>query len=238
MKTLISVEGVSVSYRSTEAINNITLDIRKGEFVCIIGPNGGGKTTLLNTVLGFLKPDCGSVNKAYSAISYVPQIAEVDRRFPISVTETVMTAFLKSGLHPFRFFKKAEKEKAQELLRLVGLEDKAKMLVSELSGGEFQRMLIARALAAEPEIILLDEPTANVDPASRDKIFGILKDLNQKGITVVTVTHDLAAAVKTATKLVCVKRELVYCGEPKITEAISQAMYGAGIDFSGGIQNA
>jgi len=245
MKDVISVNGVSVSYSNVEAINNITLQINEGEFVCIIGPNGGGKTTLLNAVLGFLKPDKGeikvlggSVKKAYASITYVPQIALVDRRFPISVIETVMAAFLKSGLHPFKLFSKQEKERAEELLRLVGLENKDKMLVSELSGGEFQRMLIARALATEPKIILLDEPTANVDPATRNVIFEILDSLHKKGITVVTVTHDLSAAKKYATKLICVKRELVYCGEPEITDEIKSAMYGDAAYFSGGFEDA
>lgn len=234
MENVISVENVSVSYRNVEAINNITFQIAKGEFVCIIGPNGGGKTTLLNTILGFLKPDSGKISLPYSKsqMTYVPQIATVERNFPITVSETVMTAFLKSGLHPFRFFKKAEKQKAKELLELVGLGDKADNLVAELSGGEFQRMLIARALATDPEIILLDEPTANIDPASSEKIFELLVSLNQKGITVVVVTHDLAAAVNNADKLVCVKRELVYCGKAEITDEIIGAMY-----ISGGYKN-
>jgi len=139
MKDVISVNGVSVSYSNVEAINNITLQINEGEFVCIIGPNGGGKTTLLNAVLGFLKPDKGeikvlggSVKKAYASITYVPQIALVDRRFPISVIETVMAAFLKSGLHPFKLFSKQEKERAEELLRLVGLENKDKISIAKI----------------------------------------------------------------------------------------------------------
>lgn len=233
MKNAISVNGVSVSYSNVEAINNITLDIEEGEFVCIIGPNGGGKTTLLNTILGFLKPDKGDVKvlekspkEAYSSISFVPQISSVDRCFPISVSETVMTAFLKKGLHPFKFFKKEEKAKAKELLVAVGLEDKEKSQVSELSGGEFQRLLIARALATEPRIILLDEPTANVDPKTSKIIFEILTELNRQGITVVAVTHDLNAATFFATKLACVKRELVYFGKPEITQNVSDAMFG------------
>ena len=244
MKNAISIKNVSVSYSHVEAINDITFDINEGEFICIIGPNGGGKTTLLNTILNFIKPDKGSVEifgksvkNASRDITYVPQISNVEQRFPISVKETVMTAFLNNGLHPFRFFKREESKKAEELLKLVGLEDKGERQVSALSGGEFQRMLIARSLAARRKIILLDEPTANVDPSTRNKIFEILADLNKKGITVVIVTHDLAAAKKYATKLVCVKKDLVYCGEPQITKEITEALYGENSYITGGFSD-
>ena len=233
MEYAISVNGLSVAYSNIEAIQNITLNINEGEFVCIIGPNGGGKTTLLNTMLGFLTPTKGNVKimgkspkKVYSRISFVPQIAAVDRNFPINVYETVMTAFLKNGLHPFRFFKKQEKEKAFEYLKTVGLLEKQKSKISDLSGGEFQRLLIARALAGEPEIILLDEPTASVDPATSKNIFEILSELNKRGITVVTVTHDLNFAMKFASKLICVKKELIYFGEPELNQEVKNAMFG------------
>ena len=232
MDNAISVKKLSVAYSNIEAINNITLEIKEGEFVCIIGPNGGGKTTLLNTILGFLKPSRGEVKifgkpikKAYSQISFVPQIADADRSFPITVTETVMAAFLKSGLHPFKIFKKEEKEKAEKYLEMVGLSAKAQNSISDLSGGEFQRLLIARALASESEIILLDEPTANVDTATSKHIFEILKQLHEQGKTIVTVTHDLNAAEKYATKLVCVKRELIYCGMPEINETVKNSLF-------------
>ena len=237
MSKAISINNISVSYSSVEAINDISFDVEKGEFVCIIGPNGGGKTTLLNTILGFLKCDTGSIKifdkpikESYSNISYVPQIAVMDRDFPITVIEAVMTAFLKKGLHPFKIYSKKEKAIAIKLLCLVGLEENANRLVSALSGGEFQRMLIARALASKPDIIFLDEPTANVDPHSRNIIFKLLNQLNQNGVTVVAVTHDLAEAINSATKLVCIKREMIYCGKPDMNKKISQVMYGTEIE--------
>lgn len=241
MNEAISVNKLSVAYKGIDAINDISLEIMKGEFVCIIGPNGGGKTTFLNAVLGFLKPHSGeirilnrNIKEAYSSVSYVPQTAAIDRNFPITVLETVMTAFLKSGFHLFRIFKKEEKEKAFLLLQQVGLDGLAERQISELSGGEFQRLLIARALASEPQILLLDEPTANVDAASRNNIFNILSEINTLGVTVVVVTHDIAAAVSTANKLICISRELVYCGKPEITKEISEIMYGTQIDLQGG----
>lgn len=225
MEKAITARNLSVTYGNNEAINGINLEINKGEFACIIGPNGGGKTTFLNTCLGFLKPNSGQVfiDKNLT-LSYVPQIVNTDRAFPITVSETVLTANLKSGLHLFKFFKKAEKQEALGLLKKVGLEKYAKNQISELSGGEFGRVLIARALAAKPDILILDEPTANIDPYSSEMIFSLLKEENQKGLTVVCVTHDLSAALKYSTHLICIDRRLVYSGIPKITEDVHSVM--------------
>lgn len=230
MDFAIKIKNLSVSYSGTDAINDISLEIKKGELVSVIGSNGGGKTTLLNTVLGFLKPSSGSIEiSPQTTLSYVPQIADIDRDFPISVLETVMTAFLKSGLHPFKVFTKNEKNQALEYLRAVGLESYSNRQIHELSGGEFQRLLLARALAAKPDILLLDEPTANVDIASRDKIFSILKDINKKGITIIVITHDIAAATSVSHKLAVINRELIYYGEPVITDTVNSIMYGGKI---------
>lgn len=228
MNSAIKIKDLSVSYNGADAINGINLDIKKGEFVSVIGQNGGGKTTLLNAILGFLKADSGTIKilPEKAVISYVPQISSIDRNFPITVLETVMTAFLKSGLHPFKTFKNEERKKAAELLRLLGLEQYKNRQIAELSGGEFQRLLIARALAADPEILLLDEPTANVDIASRDKIFSTLKELNNKGLTIIAVTHDLSAACSYSTKLALINRELIYCGAPVINDDITEILYG------------
>ena len=240
MDTAIEIKNLTVSYSGEDAINNINLEIKKGEFVSVIGPNGGGKTTLINTILGFLKADSGTVKitSPSAVLSYVPQISLIDRSFPITVLETVLTAFLKSGLHPFKKFRETEIEKAIECLKLLGLSDYSNRQISELSGGEFQRLLIARSLAADPEILLLDEPTANVDIASRDKIYATLKGLNVKGLTVIIVTHDLWAATEFSSRLVLINRELKYCGKPVFTEEITKALYGGTITTNGGDNNA
>ena len=229
---VISARDLSVAYGSIEAIENISFDIKKGEFVCIIGPNGGGKTTLINTMLGFLKKSGGkveilgdSVKKAYSYVGYVPQNALADRNFPITVKQVVNTAFLKKGLHPFKKISDCEKKDAELILKKVGLENYAQRHISQLSGGEYQRLLIARALASKPQILFLDEPTANVDIASQQNIFELLLQLNKEGLTVVMVTHDLSAALK-AQKIICVSRELIYCGKPEINDDIKRVMYG------------
>lgn len=224
---MISIKNLSVSYSGTDAINGISFDINSGDFLCILGPNGGGKTTLLNTILGFLKPDSGEIFKDKALkISYVPQTAMLDRNFPISVLETVLTGTLGKGLHPFRRFSAQQKKSACEILSAVGLDGYSKRQISELSGGEFQRLLIARALASEPEILLLDEPTANVDIASRDRIFSLLCELNKKGMTVVTVTHDLKAAAENSTKTAFIDQRLKYFGNPVPLSELTSLMYG------------
>lgn len=221
MKKAISVENLTVSYGNIGAVNDLNLEIEKGEFLGIIGPNGGGKTTLINAVLGIIKPVCGKikilendVKKARSKIGYVPQTAQVDRDFPITVSETVLSAFLKSGLHPLKKFSKEEKERAMEVLALVGISEKSKHLISELSGGEFQKLLIARALVTNPVILLLDEPTSNIDKESRENIYSLLKNLNKNGVTVIMVTHDLQSINRIFSRIVYINQSVLYDGLP------------------------
>ena len=140
----------------------------------------------------------------------MPQTTDIDRKFPISVLEAVMTSFLNKRIVPFKRYTKSEKAKSLEILKTVGLENHSKRQIGQLSGGEFQRLLIARALGLDSKIILLDEPTASVDSETSDKIFNILKEINKKGKTVVVVTHDISTAKKYADKIICINREVVF----------------------------
>lgn len=238
MKKVIEINNLNVFYGNTSALTDVSLDVLDGEYLAIIGPNGGGKTTLLNSIVGLVKPTkgdvkiCnGSIKEKRSHIGYVPQIAVMDRKYPITVIETVMTALLKNGLHPFARFSKEDKAYAMQMLERVGIEKLAKRQISELSGGEFQRLLIARALAVNPHILILDEPTASVDPASRMQIYELLSNLNNSGMTVVMVTHDMLAISSSINKLACINNNLIYFGEPKLTDDVCTAMYGCGIDL-------
>lgn len=207
-ETLLTVKNLSVSYSKTEAIKDVSFEVEKGDFVCIIGQNGGGKTTLINTILGFLKQNSGEIKINTKNISFVPQNASVDKNFPITVIETVLSAFLKNGIHLFKFFSKKEKENAKSFLKQIGLENNSEKLINELSGGEFQRLLIARALASNPEILILDEPTSNVDAISKEKIYRVLKDLNAKGITIIMVTHDLDNITHLANRIISINHSV------------------------------
>lgn len=219
MNSAILIKNLSLAYSKTDAINNINLSISEGEFVNIVGPNGGGKTTLVKCVLGLLKPQSGdvsifgkNVNSGKTLIGYVPQNADTEKNFPITALETVQTAFLKPGLNPFKKLSLFEKEKSLELLSTVGLSDLAHRQVNQLSGGEFQRLLIARALAGNTKILLLDEPTANIDPISTKKIYEILSGLNKSGITVILVSHDLRFVLKSQRRTVYIDRNIIFDG--------------------------
>lgn len=223
----LKTENLTVSYSGVEAINDISVEIKKGDFVSIIGPNGGGKTTFLSAVLNIIKKDSGKVifYDKKPNISYVPQRTTAHQNFPINCLETVLSAFLDKKLNLLKNFSKSEKATSLEALSLVGLKGFEKRQVSALSGGEFQRLLIARAIVSNPEIIFLDEPTANVDIESRDKIFSVLKELNKNGKTIVIVTHDLSAAKEYSNKVISINRTVIFDGLPDEKENLSTVFY-------------
>ncbi|OJF76701.1 MAG: ABC transporter [Treponema sp. CETP13] len=236
-KPAIKIKDISVSYGKTQALQHISLSVNEKDYLGIMGPNGGGKSTLLRTILGFIKPDNGiaevfgcSCAKNREILGYVPQFSSVDKNFPISVQKVVETGLLKGRAHPFHTYSNEQKEQAMQQLERLGIADLANRQISELSGGEFQRLLIARSLAANPKILLLDEPTASVDPSSREKIYSLLAELN-KEMTIVLVTHDLTAISSSIKKLACLNQTLVYHGEPVLTDEVVEAMYGCPVDL-------
>ncbi|MBQ6847607.1 MAG: ABC transporter ATP-binding protein [Clostridia bacterium] len=217
MDTAIKIEGLSVAYTNEDTLTDLSLTVKKGEFVYIIGPNGGGKTTLIKAILGILTPHSGEIkilskkhNIGKRKIGYVPQKSETERDFPITVLEVVETAFLKSQLNPFRLFKADEKQKAMEYLTLLGVENLAKAQIGTLSGGELQRVLIARALARNPEILILDEPCANTDPPSSKKIHEILDEQNRMGVTVIVVSHDINHVLQSKNRTVFINKQILF----------------------------
>lgn len=238
MEHAIEIHRLTVDYGKNRALDGVCLTVDAGEYLGIIGPNGGGKTTLLGAILGTVRPTAGTVSlfgapaaRGRSRIGYVPQFAGLDRAFPITVGEVVATAYLGGGLHPFRHLGKREAALSEGVLEEVGLGGFSRRLVSELSGGEFQRVLLARALARSPEVLLLDEPTSGVDPATRARIYELLEEKNRAGMTVLMVTHDMLAVSSSVKKLACLSRTLVYHGEPELSEDVSTAMYGCPVDL-------
>jgi zinc transport system ATP-binding protein len=237
MAIAIHIENLSVYYGKTVAIKNICFDVKEGEFLGIIGPNGGGKSTLLKAILGLIPITTGSIQifgqktgKNKRSVGYVPQFATMDKHFPISVFEVVLTGRLKPGLSPFMRYSKEDKKIAIRQLERVGISHLIKRQISELSGGEFQRLLIARALTVNPKLLLLDEPTASVDASSRNQIYSLLEELN-KEMTIVLVTHDLLAISSKVGILACLNERLVYHGEPELNENIVEKLYGCPVDL-------
>lgn len=233
----ICIDDLSVQYGETPALSGVSLTVNEGEYLGIIGPNGGGKTTLLKSILGLVQPMSGQIDiygnrpgKTEKLIGYVPQITALDKKFPITVQQVVLTGRLDSKFSLFHRYRRSDVEKVDELLHQVGIDKLKERMISDLSGGEFQKMLIARALAVEPKILLLDEPTASVDASSRDQIFALLSRLNP-GMTIVLVTHDLLAVSSHVTTLACINEHLVYHGDTEINEKVVEKLYGCPVDI-------
>lgn len=213
-KPAISVQQVSFSYDGPPALSEVDLDVAEREFLGIVGPNAGGKTTLLRLILGLLTPDRGriqifgrSVQRARREIGYVPQYPRFRRDFPITVEEVVLSGRLGTG----SWLGRPSREDfavAQQAMAETEVERYAKRLLSTLSGGQLQRVLVARALATQPRILILDEPTANIDMRVENDIFELLRQLNQR-MTILVVSHDVAFISRYVVRVACLNRRLV-----------------------------
>lgn len=235
--TAIHVAGLTAAYDENIVLDDVRLDVEIGDYLGIIGPNGGGKSTLLKAIMGLIEVRSGeisilgtSIREGRNQIGYVPQSAEFDRSFPINVVQVVLTGMLSKKLQAFRRYSEQEKEHALSLLDNVGIRHLAQNHISALSGGEFQKMLIARALASDPKILLLDEPTASVDASSRAQIYDLLDKLNDT-VTIILVTHDLLAVSSRVRRLACLNSKLIYHGEPELNEDIVSNLYGCPVDL-------
>ena len=193
----ILIKDLSFCYKIKQILHKVNLTIEKDDFIGIIGPNGGGKSTLLKLIMGFYTPHTGYIKifnktpkEARDLIGYVPQSYNTDKSFPITVLDVVLMGIYKNS--KFGFFSKKQKEMAAELLKDLGLKDEIHKQFGKLSGGQIQKVLIARALISDPEILILDEPTANIDNESEKKIFELL--LSKKR-TILMVSHDLQTIV-------------------------------------------
>lgn len=228
----LSFKDVSFAYQENSVLKNVSFFVKEGEFIGIIGPNGGGKTTLLKLIMGFLRPVDGQIeifNKspksAQNYISYVPQTVRFDRQFPISVMELVLLGRL-SKLPWYGRYSKEDKEKALEALEKVNLIHLKNYAFGNLSGGQAQRALIARALVSEPKLLLLDEPTASVDAQSEADIYAILEKLKGK-MTMMMVTHDLATVVNQVDQVVLVQQNAITMNPQEVCEHFAVGLYHA-----------
>lgn len=223
--TIIELEGISFSYgRAADVLSDVSLTVRKGEYLGLIGPNGGGKTTLLKVMLGLLKPREGRVElfgtplrafKEWPRIGYVSQRAiAFDALFPVTVEEVVrMGRYARRGL--FRRLTLEDARKAEQALEDVEMLAYRHRRVSDLSGGQKQRVFLARALASEPDMIALDEPTSGVDHETEEQFYALLGKLNrERGMTLVLVSHDLERVAREASCVAVVDRTLRYYADP------------------------
>lgn len=197
----IICKNLTIGHDKIPLHKNINFSIEKGSYICVIGENGVGKSTLIKTFLGLLPPLQGSINLEEGLhkrdIGYLPQQTQIQKDFPASVYEVVLSGCLnKIGLRPF--YNRKEKQLAKQMLRRLNILDLEQQSYSELSGGQQQRVLLARALCATNKILLLDEPTASLDEVSSREFYKIIKELNTEGITIIMITHNINDAMSDA----------------------------------------
>ena len=218
----------ALSYGGGVVAVDADLRIEAGAFVGLVGPSGSGKTTLLRALLGQVGVLRGEVRTGAASIGYVPQLETVDWTFPITVAETVLLGRVgESG--PFPWARRRDRDDMHLLLAQLGIGDLARRQIRELSGGQQQRVFLARALIRRPSLLLLDEPTSGVDVRTRQDVLGLLRSLNDDGITIVMTTHDLNAVAAMLPELVCLNRRVVAQGPPEVvfTPEILRATFGS-----------
>ncbi len=223
----ICIRDVAFAYGRHEVLRDVDLDVADGDFVSIIGPNGGGKTTLLRLILGLLHPDRGSVRvlgraprDARLRVGYMPQHANLDPMFPVTVLDVVLMGRLGRRL-PFGPFTRKDTAAALESLDDAGAADLRDRPFSDLSGGQRQRVLIARALACTPDLLLLDEPTASLDPGVQDDLYELLHRLNER-MTVILVSHDVSVVSRHVRQVICVNVEVAQHPSTAITGELAR----------------
>jgi zinc transport system ATP-binding protein len=235
---LVSVRHLTFGYGKEVVLDHVDLEIQRRDFLAIIGPNGGGKTTLLKVMLGLLRPWSGEVvyhlppdggRAPRGRLGYVPQFSTFDKDFPLRVSDMVLMGRLgHRGL--LRSYSRADRAAADEALDRLGLRGVARAHVSEISGGQLQRVLIARALVSSPEILFLDEPTASIDAESRETLSGLLSELNRT-IPIVVVTHDVTSIATLVNRIACINRRLFYHGDPELSQEVMEEVYGCPVEL-------
>jgi len=211
---LVSVQSISYNYNSEVVLENVSFNVEEGDFLGIIGPNGAGKTTLFQCILGLLNTYSGRITilnedikinkKIFTKIGYIPQKKSIDQKFPLTVEELVSLSLTR----------KTSMNIVYDILKQVGLYNMKNKLIGQLSGGQQQRVLIAKALVNNPIILMLDEPTNELDQKSQDDFYFLLKDLNEKNkITIMWTSHDMNAVNKYANKVSCINKRMFFHGD-------------------------
>ncbi len=230
MESIIKLENVRVNYGEVTALEEINLTVYENDFLGIIGPNGGGKSTLLKVLLGLIKPSKGKVRlfdttpaRARKKVGYVAQYRNFDPGFPINVWDVVLMGRLgHAGL--LRGYSSEDKQAALDALKTVDMLDLKKRHISQLSGGQQQRILIARALTTKPGLLLLDEPMSNVDSVMQKEFYELLKELN-KHMAIIMVSHDITAVSLYVNKVACLNKKLHYHGSRQLSAKDLETAY-------------
>jgi len=240
MRPFVELDEVEFSYGEVRVLEAINLTVEPGDFLGIIGPNGSGKTTLLRIMLGLLEPTRGTVRffghspssfRQWGRVGYVPQRATLDPALPATVHEVVATGLVPT-LGLFGRIGAPQRSRIDEVLGHVGMQPHARARIGALSTGQQQRVLIARALVSNPELLILDEPTGGVDPEAQTSFYALLHHLNrERDVTLILVSHDIGVVAKEVTKLACLNRRLIFHGPPAdfLSEGALSALYGPSV---------
>lgn len=238
MEKLIEITNLCASYGKKPVLRNVSLDIYKDDFLGIIGPNGGGKTTLLKVVLGLLPAMSGNIcffkegqEVSKLKLGYLPQINNIDKKFPISVWEVVASG-LAEQKPLFRPYTKAQKMRIDEVLQQMGVNEFCTRPIGELSGGQLQRVLLGRAIVSRPQVLILDEPNSYVDKRFESHFYDLLEDINKES-AVVLVSHDIGTVVRMVKNIACVNETLHYHPGTDVTEEWLTNVYDCPIDLVG-----
>ncbi len=211
MKKLLEIKNLSSGYDNNIVLENVSMDVFSGDFIGVIGPNGGGKTTLIKTILGLIKPISGEMilHISKTNIGYLPQVNQIDKRFPISVMDVVRSGKSNSALFSSFHKNTGEKEKAESLLTEMGIIALRNKSIGELSGGQMQRVFLCRALMSNPELLVLDEPSTYVDNNFEGELYLKLKELNEQ-MAILLISHDVGTISFFVKTIACVNRGLHY----------------------------
>jgi len=210
---LIKCENLTLGYEGKTVISNLGFEINQGNYMCIVGPNGSGKSTLVHSLLGLKKPASGKISFGdgleKNSMGYLPQQIAMKKDFPVSVKEVVMSG-IRCGKR--LFFTSADRKTAEEKMEFLGIRNLASSPFSELSGGQRQRVLLARALCSASDMLLLDEPTAGLDPLVTEQLYELILKINESGVTVLMVSHDLSASLKYASHILHLAHDSIFFG--------------------------
>jgi zinc transport system ATP-binding protein len=219
MKKLLEIKNLSAGYDNNIVLENISMEVFSGDFIGVIGPNGGGKTTLIKTILGLIKPVSGEMNLFISKtnIGYLPQVNQIDKRFPITVIDVVRSGKANSAMFSSFHKNTEEKEKAESLLAEMGISAIRNKPIGELSGGQMQRVFLCRALMNQPELLVLDEPSTYVDNNFEGELYLKLKELNEQ-MAIILISHDVGTISFFVKTIACINRSLHYHPSNIITE--------------------
>lgn len=238
MNKLINIDNIVAGYDNKIVLHDVSLDIWENDFLGIIGPNGGGKTTLLKIILGLLKPKSGSVRyfdgeKEVSSlkIGYLPQMNKIDKKFPISVREVVLSGLM-AEKPSFRDFTAEQKQRAEVVIAQMGLQELAKRAIGDLSGGQLQRVLLGRSMVSRPKVLILDEPNSYVDKRFESHFYNLLEEISKES-SIILVSHDIGTVLSMVKNIACVNETLHYHSGADISAEWLENKYACPIELVG-----